>query len=288
MWHQVKSYGAVNRAVAFLFKQFENSRLNVSTCTDRNQEPVFLSKVDVDLQYPGTGVMGMGGFELDAVRDEFNRDLVDKKVGHVTKKYIYRLVRRNHAESYKNKDLFLKKAKAFYKHLLEIAGGIEANMNQSFVEGLTRDQIRKSYDWIFPIEPSNSYEHEYSQFTPESLMEMVEELLASNERKVKKQAFLDEYEKLGGTEKFALEFWQNLAGDANEVTDESKDIDKALKKYEYYRKESTDDDGSDGDSINITPQGHETRPKHERGGYSHQENDGEGEKSDVKPKKVEL
>ena len=57
MWHQVKSYGVENRAVAFLFSQFiDRTDLNTSDCKEK-EEPVLLSDVDVDLQYPGTGVM---------------------------------------------------------------------------------------------------------------------------------------------------------------------------------------------------------------------------------------
>jgi len=291
MWHQVKSYGAVNRAVAFLFSQFEDKELNVTACSEKNQTPVFLSEVDVDLQYPGTGNMGMGGFELDALAREFNDKLVDKKVGHITKKRTYKFVRLNHEGSFKNKHLFVKKTKALYNHLLEIAGGIEKNMNQSFVESLTREQLRKTYDWVFAIEPSNSYEHEYSYFSPDHLRGIVEALLESSGRRtVEKQVFLDEYQNNGGTERFALEFWQNLAGDANEVTDASKNIDKAVKKYVYYQKESTDQDDEDGDAVNITPQGHQTRPKNERGGYSNQEdpNEEKQEEGNVKHDRVEL
>ena len=269
MWHQVKSYGASNQAVAFLFSQFIDNNPNVSACSEKNQEPVFLSKVDVDLQYPGTGVMGMGYSQLHTLMDRFKKYIVDKKTGYITKKGTYKFVKYHHGDDVSNNTLlFAKKAKALYYYFLEIADGVEQNMNQSFVESLTRDQVRKTYHWVFRIEPSNSYEHEYSYFTPEELSDLVDTLFQNNGDTIQKQVFLDEYYKAGGTEKVALEFWHNLAGDADEVTDASKNMEKALKKYEYYRRENADTDDEGEDSVNITPQGHQTRPKHERGGYS--------------------
>lgn len=278
MWHQVKSYGVENRAVAFLFSQFNNRKdLNTSDCKEK-QEPVFLSDVDVDLQYPGTGVMTMGHNELESVMGDLRRSLVSKKKGYVTKKRVFSVIVSNHDVAHKVKDKLVKKARSMYEHLLELAGGVQENMNQSFVDNLKRDEVRPCYHWMFPTEPSNSYDHEYSNFLPDVVREIIQRTLEeSKEGKLKKDSLIKNYVEEGGTEKFAQELWDNLAGEGNEETDdESIDMEKALKKYEEHRREDPDNEEEDGDDdVIITPQGHKSRPKRERGGYGDTEDEEE-------------
>lgn len=280
MWHQVKSFGEVNRAIAFLFSQFiERTELNMTGCEKKNQTPIPLSEVDVDLQYPGTGSMYMGHNELYTVMEELRENLVDEKKGYVTKRRVYSLIRMYHQMSAPNKDERVKKAKAMYAHFLALAGGTKENMNQSFVDNLTREQVRPCYLWAFPMEPANSYEHEYSYFLPETLTEILEEAIEYNGGKITKDAFLELYQQNGGTEKFAQEFWQNLAGDSSEVSDFSETIEKAVAKYHYYRREDPERKEDNDEAVIVTPQGHTSQPKRETGGY---------DKSDEKEKEREI
>ena len=271
MWHQVKSYGAENRAVAFLFSQFEgHDSINTTDCGKTNPDPVTLADVDVDLQYSGTGIMSMGNFELNAVMHELKKNLVDPKKGYVTKKRVFTLIVMNHDNANKVKSKLVEKAKAMYKHFLELAGGVKENMDQTFVDGLTRAQVRPCYMWIFPLEPSNTYEHEYSYFLPERLSELLQNELPAENDIISKDVFVQMYTQEGGTEKFAQEFWSNLV-DGEDVTEISKakmNMTKALEKYEYYRKEDPENEEEDEDAVIITPQGHKSQPKHERGGYA--------------------
>lgn len=287
MWHQVKSYGAENRAVAFLFSQFKGRKqLNLTKCGDKNPEPVFLADVDVDLQYPGTGIMSMGNNELESVMQELSEYIVDPKKGYITKRRVFTLINMNHENFNRDKEKMVSKSKAMYKHLINIAGGKKEAMTQEFVDNLTRAQVRACYTWLFPIEPSNSYEHEYSYFSPERLQEMVEYAMKDN--KLRKEDFQAAYLEEGGTEKFADQFWENLAGDLQVVTKEEMDFDKALKKYEYYRKEDPNNEEEDDDAVIITPQGHKSQPKSERGGYADPKENEEEEKEKNKDKKDEL
>ena len=270
MWHQVKSYGVENRAVAFLFSQFDGrEELNMTDCQEK-QEPVFLSQVDVDLQYPGTGLMYMGNNELESVMADIRDRLVDKKTGYVTKKRVYTMVLMNHdGGAHKVKERLVAKAKAMYIHLLQLAGGVKENMNQSFVDNLKRSDVRPCYHWIFPVEPSNSYDHEYSYFLPEVVEEIIQKgLEQSEDGKLQKDNFIKLYLEENGTEKFAEELWENLAGEGAQQTDaDSMDMRKALKKYEDFRKEDPENDEEDDDAVIITPQGHKSQPKREQGGY---------------------
>ena len=271
MWHQVKSYGEENRAVAFLFSQFEGrTELNMSDCKEK-QKAVFLSQVDVDLQYSGTGIMSMGNNELESVMKDLQKTLVSKKKGYVTKKRVFSIIVMNHDMANKVKEMLIEKAEAMYKHFLKLAGGVKENMNQTFVDNLKRHEVRPCYKWMFPVEPSSSYEHEYSYFLPETVKEMIQGgLEESKDGKLKKDTLIKLYLEEGGTEKFAGELWDNLSGEGKEETDaESMDLEKALKKYEFYRKEDPENEQEDDDdAVIITPQGHKSRPKRERGGYA--------------------
>lgn len=273
MWHQVKSYGIVNRAVAFLFSQFnEKDSIDTSDCS-LNPDAITLSEVDVDLQYPGKGPMYMGNSELNVVIKELKEHLVDKKKGYITLKSVYRMILSNHQMGAKKKKLLVNKTKLMYNHFLELAGGNQENMNQSFLESLTRKQFRPVYLWLFPMEPANNYEHEYAYFLPEEIQEKIEELRTSNSGTLKKDVFMEEYENMGGTRKFAEEFWTNLAGslDTSEVSDISETLEKALMNYDLYRREDPEQDQHDGDSTIVTPQGHVSQPKRESNSVYHDE-----------------
>ena len=268
MWHQVKSYGVENKAVAFLFSKFtDRTDLNTSDCKEK-EEPVLLSDVDVDLQYPGTGLMYMGHRQLEAVMDDLRKHLVCKKKGYVTKNRVYTMIIMKHEVANKVQEKMLRKARSMYDHFLKLAGGIKENMNQNFVDNLKRHEVRPCYNWLFPIEPSNSYEFEYSILSPQNVAEIIKQTLEEDkEGKLKKAKLINLYVGEGGTEKFAQELWNNLAGEGNDETDaESMDLKKALKKYEDHQREDPDNENDGNDDVIVTPQGHKSQPKR-RGGY---------------------
>lgn len=270
MWHQVRSYGESNQAVAFLFSQFKGRKeLNLTNCSEDHQKPIPLSEVDVDLQYPGTGVFFMGHNELESVMEDLNHEIVDKKKGYITKHSVYRFVYAQHREGYINKEIVKDKTMKIYEYLLSIAGEDKQAMNKSFVASLKRAQVRPMYPWFFPTEPASAYTHEYSYFTPEEVRENVLLAIDAYEGKMTKEQFLQFYKEMGGSEKLGQEFWGNLAGDAEEVSgdDITKNLDKALVKYEYYRREDPEREEEDEEAVIVTPQGHQSRPKHESGGY---------------------
>ena len=276
MWHQVKSFGETNRAVAFLFSKFDNDReINTTNCPN-TPKSVPLSEVDVDWQYPGYGIMPMGNGEISEMKDLLFRT-IDKKKAVITKKKIYALVHHIHSGGAKNEVLWAKKSKSMYEYLLKIANGKHEIMTRSFIESLTRDNIRDMVYWIFPVEPANSYEHEYSYILPEQILHIIDETLKANNGKLVKEVFLKSYQGLGGTIKFAEDLWEKVAGDKdttdeNEFTNEKLQL--AIQKYEYYRREDPYEEHHDDETIE-TPQGHKTQPKKAQGGYENtrQENE---------------
>lgn len=267
MWHQVKSFGETNRAIAFLFSQFHDNKINAS-CGDKSPNATPLSEVDVDLQYSGKGNMPMGGSELESVRENM-KELINEELRYITKKLSYRLVYSSHSTGYINKQLILEKAKNLYFHLFKAAGEKKEAMTEEFIDNLPRDQIRPLYDFMFPIEPAMSYNHEYSVFLPEELVDTVEGLQSQNAGVLNKQDFLTRYLEMGGTLAFAEDFWQRLAGTEESITDVSKTIEHAVEKYVYYRRDKPEDEReSNEDDVIITPQGHKSQPKKAIGGYS--------------------
>lgn len=267
MWHQVKSYGESNKAIAFLFSQFnKHKNINTSECPEKVVS-IPLSEVDVDLQYPGYGIMPMGNSEISAIKQDLPQ-LINETTGYVTKRSTFQVVYQGHESGAKNKELMVQKAKNMYAYLLEIAGGTKEKMTTDFLRNLTRAQIRPLYPWLFPIEPAGSYNHEYSVLLPEDLTDTIENMKSNNKGVLQKKDFLKVYQDIGGTLKFAENFWQKLAGDKNEISDTSKTIADALAPYEYHRREDPDREVEDDDAVIVTPQGHKSQPKKMKGGYA--------------------
>ena len=217
--------------------------------------------------------MYMGHRQLEAVMDDLRKHLVCKKKGYVTKNRVYTMIIMKHEVANKVQEKMLRKARSMYDHFLKLAGGIKENMNQNFVDNLKRHEVRPCYNWLFPTDPSNSYDYEYSYFPPHIVARIIQKTLAENkEGKLMKENLIKRYVGGGGTERFAQELWNNLAGEGNDETDaESMDLKKALKKYEDHQREDPDNKNDDDDDVIVTPQGHKSQPKRERGGYADEE-----------------
>lgn len=268
MWHQVKSYGATNRAVAFLFSQYLNQDvINTTGCDDVTYN-LPLSEVDVDLQYPGKGMMSMGNTDIKETRN-FLREMVDETSGKITKKGTLAFVYQGHEGGAINKKLIKQQASTLYQLLLDAAGGDKELMTESLIANLTRDEVRATWLLTNPIEPSNSYNYEYSNIYPENIVNMIRAARAENNGKLEKEKVIQMYEDMGGTRDFGERLWTNLAGDKLTVENISETLRDALRPYIEHRTESPDkEDDDDGDATIITPQGHVTQPKKRQGGYT--------------------
>ena len=277
MWHQVKSFGETNMAIAFHFKQFQGRKhLNTSDCP-KNISPVKLSDVDADLKYPGHGLMTMGNADISEIQNEHLPELINRKKGHITKRNTYRVVYRGHSSGDKNMKLIKHKAKNLYNYLSELADGKAESVTHEFIQSISREQVRPVHQWLFPIEPENSCDNEYSVFEPEEITRIIEEIKERNNGKIGKKIFVDGYQKLGGTLKFAEEFWTRLAGDKLEIKDTSKTIEYALENYELHRGNDPEAFNVGDDGTIITPQGHKSQPKRNVGGYSSKDEDAKNE-----------
>ena len=278
MWHQVKSLGETNMAIAFLFSQFRDRKhLNTSDCPE-NIRPIKLSDVDVDVQYPGHGLIPEG--EIEGIREQLVW-LLDEEKGYITKRNCYRVVYGGHERGAKNKELILQKAKKLFAYLIGLAGGSKRNMTREFIEGISRAQIRPLHKWLLPVDPSSSYDYEYSVFLPEMIKARIDAIKMENNGNIEKNLFIYNYQEMGGTLEFADTFWSKLAGDQEVIQDVSKTIDYALEKYELYRLDDPEALKADEDATIITPQGHKSQPKKMKGGYSSMEED-ERNAEDVK------
>lgn len=209
---------------------------------------------------------------------------VTDRSGKITLKSVYRAVLEGHSSGTADKELMKEKTIQLYKHLLKAAGGDKSKMGEDVIAALTRDEVRYTFGLIQILDPNNALTHEYSAIVPEEITMYIKDAMTENKGQLTKEAFYNIYEEnLGGTRKYADEFWQRLAGEKPVVMDLSKTIDAALRPHEKYRRDKPENDASDDDTI-TTPQGHQSRPKKEQGGYSDkldgQEEDDEEEEED--------
>ena len=237
MYHQVKSYGTNNFAVSLLISRFDGrSTLDFSDCSNdslsQSQYKV-LSNFDVDWQYPGKGVMTMGEPDLESIRSLLY-SLVKKKGSFVNN--VAKFVLKEVYEG-KSDDWLLKKAEDMYNQLKSTIG---KDIDKSAVKTLSKEALRIVALTAQPIDPSNTYDHEYRYVSPDSIQALVEHMLNTDD-KFMRAKFVKRYQKeLFGTLKFAKEFFDKLAGESvNEATRDQVEanMEKALEKYKLYKQD---------------------------------------------------
>ena len=62
------------------------------------------------------------------------------------------------------------------------------------------------------------------------------------------------------------------------------DLKKALKKYEDHQREDPDNEIDGDDDVIVTPQGHKSQPKREKGGYAEEDKEEEADVPTQNPK----
>ena len=253
MYHQVKSYGKMNTAVALLFSRFEYDKpktMNFSECDKTKQDFTPLSKFDVDWQWPGKGIMTMGYPELFQMRLQLLGAL---KHGN---KDLEVFLKESAATGDGSKQSPEEKAKAIMEILRE--GNITGEIDRRVIRKLTKDQLRRITLIHDPLIPSNLYEYEYYQIAPSELGRVLS-ILSKHDGIVKRDKFVKLYkDNLGGTHKFADKFFDDLAGEGIESIskeDVKKNFWSAAKKYDIEEKDggislddSSNEDNDDGDA----------------------------------------
>ena len=236
MYHQVKSYGTNNFAVSLLFSRFDGiSKLDFSDChVDDSLKPMHrkLGGFDVDWQYKGTGAMTMGEPELELIRQELY--LIAQIKGSFSKALAQVLLK----EVYSDQDdqWLLTKAKEVVIKLENITG---TKLSKKTIRSMPKEALRVVALALQPIDPSNTYNHEYTYVSPDNIRELLKNMLRVSV-KITREDFVKRYQnELFGTAKFAEECFSNIAGESvNEASKEQveRNMQRALEKYEMYQR----------------------------------------------------
>ena len=206
MYHQVKSYGTMNTAVAMLFSRFDHIQQNKTRFTDCPSKSLPLRDIDVDLQFSGKGMMSMGYSELRNVRKQLMANVDDNDKS--TYKHILEAVTIKDGHPLSPKERAEGLMSILKKH-----GKSAKRITRKLVKALPRSAIREASFLIEPFLPSNSYDYEYFQISPREIAELLSILVKKGNGVVKRDDFLKQYqERLWGSEKFGDSFFDDLAG----------------------------------------------------------------------------
>ena len=242
MYHQVKSYGSMNLAISILFSRFDHLNPNKVTTKSfkecETDKPRFrpLSEFDVDLQYPGKGMMTMGYSELTGTISIL-LGLV-RQHGHITKELIASIIP---LENYLGLGATYEEAKKKHQEAADEAfslltgGDPNKKVDKKTILKLPRPALRKISIMHQQIHVSNIYEYEYYKMNPLHIARLLAVLVKSGSGTVAKHDFIEAYvDRLYGSKDFAERFWKDLAGEGAESVSKSKVIEnfnKASRKY---------------------------------------------------------
>ena len=243
MYHQVKSYGTMNTAVAMLFSRFDHIQQNKTRFTDCPSKSLPLRDIDVDLQFSGKGMMSMGYSELRNVRKQLMANVDDNDKS--TYKHILEAVTIKDGHPLSPKE----RAEGLMS-ILKKDGKSAKRITRKLVKALPRSAIREASFLIEPFLPSNSYDYEYFQISPREIAELLSILVKKGNGVVKRDDFLKQYqERLWGSEKFGDSFFDDLAGKGSTSVGKEGIIANfysAAKKFD--RKEGGQSDPDDDDN----------------------------------------
>lgn len=248
MYHQVKSYGTMNTAVAMLFSRFDRinqSRLKFDDCPSAFLP---LHEIDVDWQYPGKGKMFMGHSELRQTRNmllslsgKANKNLYQRALQLVTLN-----------------DYNPMKPEEKARKLLNIIQNGKSNqrVTRERIKNLPRSALREAALLVEALIPSNTYEYEYFQISPADIANLLSILVKIGNGVVKRKIFISQYQdKLWGSERIANLFFDNLASEGeDEVPKELivKNFVMAAKKFDKTDgSEGRDDKEEEGDDDEV-------------------------------------
>ena len=241
MYHQVKSFGTMNTAVAILFSRFDKPSERKPSYSDCPSEFLPLSKIDVDWQYPGKGAMSMGYPELSEIRDH-----LIQLVGGSSEKLYQRIV-----QAVDLKDFHPLNATEKARQLLALLNEGDSNkkVNKKFIKQLPRSLLRKAAFLVEPVIPSNTYEYEFFYISPREIAELLSILVKKGDGIVQRKNFIEQYqERLWGSSKIASLLFDDLAGkEAEKVAKEDivKNFYIAAKKFD--KQELTEQTGDESD-----------------------------------------
>ena len=229
----------MNTAVAILFSRFDKVNPKEVHFSDCPSDFLPLSRIDVDWQYPGKGMMFMGYPELKSIRGNL-MGIVSGK----SEKLYERIL-----QAVTLKDFHPMNATEKTERLLSLLqdGDSKRKITMKYIKQLPRSTLREVAILIEPLIPSNTYDYEFFQISPGEIAHLLSILVKEGNGIVKRDRFVDQYqERLWGSKKFGGLFFDDLAGEgADKLTKEEivKNFYIAAKKFD--KRELTEPDGNE-------------------------------------------
>ncbi|XP_041479826.1 uncharacterized protein LOC121427477 isoform X2 [Lytechinus variegatus] len=225
-YHQVSSTGDPNMAVSVLF-----SRLTQFDDTGCDQTPIDftpLSEVDVLWSWPGHGIMSMGNLDIWMLKANYME--FAEEYGTMTEEIMRIDVMTTFPELEEDEV-----SRAVHEAWNVIDKSGKGFLTTDDINDLDVDTWREHCIRMTGHEPSNTEEFEYHYFDVGLIEELLDRLMDINPEKITRSMFVKNYiGALGGTEKYADEIFNGLAGESSaSATPEQvrANMDMALKKW---------------------------------------------------------
>ncbi|XP_065842446.1 uncharacterized protein [Oscarella lobularis] len=206
-WHQVRSYGTHNLAVAILFRRIQSFREDVGGGDCSNPSYIPLSDYYVVWKFNGSGLMSMGNMDIEAMRESFLRGKDDEGKAKLSDLYDSLVEIWEFMPEPGRTRSFERLHEVF--SILDPDG--DGYTTEAIVRALTRDQLKEMALVLEPAEPVNTYDYEYALLNADQIERLVEDL--ADKRKLTRENFVEAYTRkdgLYGTEKFAHRFFDEL------------------------------------------------------------------------------
>lgn len=152
-----------------------------------------------------------------------------------------------------------------YGRLTEIAGNLDYT-SDNILPLIKREEWRELIsEFIQPIIPSNTYDHEYIYYSGDKMLEIFHNISELNSGIIEKRKFIEAYVGLGGHEKLANTVWNAIDEEAKDIDIESSDVDinNSLDKYYLYYQEGNDYHEEDDIEADVVPVEENVAPKDE-------------------------
>lgn len=223
-YHLVTSSGTHNLAVSILFSRFDRvDSLDFSDCNVDvldMRTPRSLAELDVQWQWVGKGTMVMGRQDLE----ERYRAVFAQRVAEMGRKANYDDIMKIISEKFTTEEGTMRFGDVHKVFAIMDKNGDGFVTNEE-IRQLAVTDLRAVASEIEPFEPSAVYWFEYSVIAFERVWNALQNCLKKY-KIVSKDAWLQQYQQLGGTEDFGLEIYQRLLKGNHEIkSDEINDED---------------------------------------------------------------
>jgi len=230
-WHQVRSFGQMNSAVAIWFSTLDS--FDRTGCDGKRFDFVPMNTVPILWRYPGFGNLTQGHMDIYILK----RVLLlwaDEKTGKIDLtsfvNQFFVLLDRNSNNDAMINDL-AKRKNSFVRYF---GSEINGYTTKEFVNALTIDKLKELVEIIHPNDLSNTDALEYGHLRVESIEEIIMESLYEDGT-FDTTRFLELYTKgLGGTTAKGLEIIRGLGIPKNNLVSRQHILDRiqpALNKY---------------------------------------------------------